>query len=303
MFSSTLRISRFTKVASFVGAAALAASVVPESKSECAKCYPRTNLKGKVVLVTGATSGIGKAVAWRFAEEGVRLVLIGRRGHLLDALKKDLQESYPSMKVHTEVLDVTDFDAVQALPDKLPCCFKDVLILVNNAGLALGVDSVDQNKISDAKTVMTTNVLGVTAFCSSFIPGMLERQAGHLVNVGSVAGHHAYKNGTVYNASKFAVRGFTEAAMIDLVGTPLRVTHVSPGMVQTAFSNVRLGNDKKADAVYENIVPLTPEDIADNIVYACTRPAHVQIADIKVYATNQARPDVSVKAGPKLGAK
>jgi NADP-dependent 3-hydroxy acid dehydrogenase YdfG len=119
--------------------------------------------------------------------------------------------------VHVEVLDVTDYAAVAALPERLPCCFKDVAVLVNNAGLALGTDSVDKNKIRDAETVMNTNVLGVVAFSSAFIPGMLARQEGHVINVGSVAGHHAYKNGTVYNASKFAIRGFTEAAMVDLV--------------------------------------------------------------------------------------
>eukprot|EP01036_Dinobryon_divergens_P024570 gene24570-33033_t len=259
-------------------------------------------MNGKVVLITGATAGIGKACSWKFAESGAKLVLVGRRQDMLDALSKDIREAYPSSKIYSVAISVTDYDAVAALPRNLPEDFQAVEVLVNNAGLALGVNPVDKNSISDASEVISTNVMGVVAFCSAFVPGMLERKAGHIINMGSVAGHYAYSAGTVYNASKYAVTGFTEAARHDLVGTPIRVTQISPGMVgNTEFSNVRLKDDTKAAAVYANIVPLDPEDVADNVYYAATRPAHVQIADIIVYATNQSGPKDVARVGPSLG--
>lgn len=220
----------------------------------------------------------------------------------MKSLKNDLINQYPKLKVHTVAMSVTDLDAINALPSSLPKEFQDVSILVNNAGLALGVTAVENNSVYDAKTVIDTNVVGVIALSSAFLPGMKERGEGHLVNMGSVAGHYAYATGSVYNASKYAVRGFTEAARHDLAGTPLRVTHISPGLVQgTEFSNVRLKDDDKAKLVYDNIEALRPEDVADNVIYAVTRPAHVQVADIIVYATNQSGPRDLQRVGKNLG--
>eukprot|EP00598_Pedospumella_elongata_P000814 CAMPEP_0184973158 /NCGR_PEP_ID=MMETSP1098-20130426/5045_1 /TAXON_ID=89044 /ORGANISM="Spumella elongata, Strain CCAP 955/1" /LENGTH=284 /DNA_ID=CAMNT_0027495591 /DNA_START=90 /DNA_END=944 /DNA_ORIENTATION=+ len=262
------------------------------------------DLKNKVVLITGATAGIGAACAWQFAEEGCHLVLVGRRDERLQSLKKDIMSSFPEVDVHTVAMSVTDKEKVANLPSSLPQKFRDVDILVNNAGLALGVTSADQNDVDAAMTVLDTNVLGTIALSAAFLPGMKKRGSGHLMNMGSVAGHYSYSAGSTYCASKYAVRGFTEAARHDLVGTPIRVTHISPGMVgETEFSNVRLGADDKAKAVYENIVPLHPNDVADNVLYAATRPAHVQIADIIMYATNQSGPKDIVRAGPSLGKK
>lgn len=207
-----------------------------------------TELKNKVVLITGASAGIGKACAERFAEHGSKLVLVGRRKHVLEDLKAALVRAHPSLRVHVAALSVSDMKAVQNLPNALPTEFKDVSILVNNAGLALGVTSAESNSVADAEQVMMTNVMGVIAMCRAFLPGMVERGEGHLINMGSVAGHYAYTSGSVYCASKYAVRGFTEAARHDLAGTPIRVTHISPGLVgNTEFSNVRLKDDKKAE--------------------------------------------------------
>lgn len=237
------------------------------SVGRSARSMPQS-LENKVVLITGATAGIGRATACRFAEEGSKLILIGRRENILKELKKDIEDAY-KVDVHTVAMSVTDFDAISALPSKLPAKFAEVDILVNNAGLALGVTSVEENSVADAKTVIDTNVLGVIAFCRAFIPGMLERGRGHVINIGSVAGHFAYTKGTVYNASKFAVNGFTMAATHDLIATPLRMTQISPGLVgNTEFSNVRLGDDTKAAAVYQDLEALDPEDVADNVIYA-----------------------------------
>lgn len=269
--------------------------------------YSRTNLKDKCVLITGATSGIGKSCAVRFASEGSRLVLIGRRENLLNDLKKELTTAYPNVRVHTVKLSVSDTDAVQQLPSKLPDNFKDVSVLINNAGCALGVATVENNSIADGVEMMETNVLGTIAMCKAFLPGMKERGEGHIINMGSIAGHVGYTTGSMYCASKFAVKGFSDAARHDLMGTPIRVTHISPGMVgNTEFSNVRFrahGNDadSKASAVYADIVALHPDDIADNVFYAASAPPHVQIAELIVFATNQAGPRDIVRAGPSMG--
>lgn len=268
-----------------------------------AKRSPLTTMKDKVVLITGASAGIGAACAMRFAENGAKLVLVGRRGDRLEELKKEINHVYPQVRILTVPLSVTDYDAVAALPKQLPMEFAEVDILVNNAGLALGVTSVESNDINDAKQVMDTNVLGTIAMCSAFLPGMKARGRGHLINMGSCAGHFSYATGSVYCASKFALQAFTSSARHDLAGTPIRVTHIAPGMVgNTEFSNVRLKDDNKAALVYQNMAVMDPDDIADNVLYAVTRPAHVQIADILVYCTNQSGPRDIVRAGPNMGA-
>jgi 3-hydroxy acid dehydrogenase/malonic semialdehyde reductase len=224
----------------------------------------KSPLSGHVILITGATSGIGEACAKRLAAHDIKLILLGRRQENLTNLKNEIQKDHPHLPIHTISLSVTDFDNVLNLPNTLPKEFSKVDVIINNAGLALGVSSVENNNIKDAETVINTNVTGTIAICSAFLPGMKERGRGHLVNMGSVAGHYAYATGSgvletcqyisfliiyisVYNASKYAIRGFTEAARHDLCGTPLRVTHISPGLVGgTEFSVVRLGDESKA---------------------------------------------------------
>lgn len=264
---------------------------------------PKSLLDNKVVLITGATAGIGKSCAKRFAEHNAKLVLVGRREEKLKDVKNELLEMYPELKIHTVSLSVTDREAVAELPDLLPDDFADVSVLVNNAGLALGVTDVASNSVDEALVVMKTNVIGVIAMCSAFVPGMKIRGEGHIINMGSIAGFYAYSNGSTYNASKFAVRGFTEAARHDLVGTPLRVTHISPGLVgNTEFSNIRFhGDDDKAKQVYDDVLALDPDDVADSVVFAAASPKHVQIAEIMLYATNQSGPKDIVRAGADMG--
>jgi len=267
--------------------------------------YAPLDLAGVPVLITGATAGIGRATAWRYAELGCRLALAGRRTERLEALEQELCERFPGLpRPILLTLDVSDMAAVEAAPAKLEAAgMAEVDILINNAGLALGVSSADQNDMADVQTMVATNVLGVMALVRAFGPGMRSRSRGHIVNISSVAAHEAYIGGSVYCATKHAVNAFTIATRHDLAGTPIRVTAISPGMVETEFSVVRMGDEEKAKKVYENIVPMVAEDVADQIIYATTRPRHVQIADIISYATNQGHAKYVVeRKGPDMGA-
>lgn len=268
--------------------------------------YAPIDLKGVPVLITGATAGIGRATAWRFAELGCRLALCGRRTELLEQLKGELLTQFPGLPEPVALtLDVSNMAQVQALPQQLAHFgMAEIDILVNNAGLALGVASADENDIGNIQTMLQTNVLGVMALVSTLAPGMKQRGVGHIINISSVAGHECYQGGSAYCATKHAVNAFTIAARHDLAGTPIRVTAVSPGLVETDFSITRFGGDEgKAKKVYENIVPLVAEDVADQIIYATTRPRHVQIADIISYCTNQGHAKYVVeRKGPDLGA-
>lgn len=256
-------------------------------------------------MVTGASSGIGEATARRLAHEGCRkLVLLARRTDRLEALKAELETTYKGTLCFLITCNVAaELDRVMQLPSELPPDFAAVDILINNAGLALGRPSADENALEDIQKVLTTNVTAAIALASAFLSGMRSRGRGHLVNVGSIAGHQAYAGGSVYIASKHAITAFTAGARHDLVGTPIRVTCVSPGAVETEFSVVRFGGDaEKAKAVYKDFACLRAEDIADQIVYCVTRPAHVQVADIISLATNQSGPMDIARAGPTLGA-
>lgn len=268
--------------------------------------YATLDLRGQSVLVTGASAGIGLATAWRFAELGCRVALCGRRTELLEEQKRQIQEKFPGVPEPLAVkLDVTDMEQIKALPERLAAAgMTEVDILVNNAGLALGLNTADTNDIGDIQTMLATNVSAVMALVATFAPGMKARGRGHIINISSVAAHEAYIGGTVYCATKHAVNGFTIAARHDLAGTPLRVTAISPGMVETDFSKVRFsGDEDKAKKVYEGIVPLVAEDIADQVIYAATRPRHVQVADVISYATNQGHAKYVVeRKGPNMGA-
>lgn len=264
--------------------------------------YKALEIKGECALITGATAGIGEACAWRFAEAGCKCVLVGRRSERLDALKAALEAKFPGAEHKCVTLDVCELDKVAALPGELKAAGYEVDILVNNAGLALGTSTVDTNVVADVVTMMSTNVTSLIAMTSAFVPGMKERNRGHLINIGSIAGHESYPGGSVYCATKHAVTAFTTAARHDLVSTPVRVTCISPGMVNTEFSTVRLGDKNQADKVYENLEPLVGADIADQVIYAATRPLHVQVADIVCYCTNQSAAKSIARVGPSLGA-
>ena len=255
------------------------------------RLYAPAPIEGRCALVTGASSGIGLATAERLAELGCRLVVAARRSDRLEDLAAKLRADFGAA-VHCVTLDVTDVDAVAALPAALPADFADVSILINNAGGALGTAKCTENDMTDVATMLDANVKGVVACVRAFSPGMVERGEGHIVNISSIAGVEWYGGGSVYCATKAAINAFTYASRKDLHDTPVRVTSISPGFVNTEFATVRFkGDTEKANNVYKGMKyggPLLAEDIADNIVYALTRPGRVQICDTLVYPTSQA---------------
>ncbi|GAX83682.1 hypothetical protein CEUSTIGMA_g11107.t1 [Chlamydomonas eustigma] len=250
--------------------------------------YKSADLRGKTVLITGASSGFGEAIAWRCAELGGKLILLARRKERLEILQSEITAEYPDVEINLVVMDVRNTEEVQSLPSSLPPAFREVDILINNAGLALGTDPVQSNSIEDIKTMLDTNVLAVAVFTKVFTPGMVAKNSGHIVNIGSTAGHESYAGGSMYCASKHALRAFTNAARDDLVGTDIRVTLISPGAAETEFSIVRFKGDvDKAANVYKGFAAMNAADVADQIVFAITRPPHVQINDIIVTSVHQ----------------
>ena len=238
----------------------------------------------KTIFITGATAGFGKAMAQRYAKEGWQLILSGRRAERLDELKAALAPA----KVHTVVFDVRDRqscdDAVAALPDE----FKDVDALVNNAGLALGMEPVQSCSLDDWETMIDTNIKGLTYMTRAVLPAMVERNQGHIVNLGSIAGNYPYPGGNCYGGTKAFVKHFSKNLRADLTGTRVRVTNIEPGMCETEFSEVRFRGDKNAAAdVYQGVDALTADDIAECIYWATALPAHVNINSIEVMPVQQ----------------
>lgn len=247
-----------------------------------------TILTGKTVFITGASSGIGVACARVFAREGARLILSARRKVRVDALAKELQETHGT-EVLSMQLDVRQQPAVEKAVQDLPAAWQGIEILVNNAGLSRGLDKLHEGKLQDWEEMIDTNVKGLLYVSRAVIPGMVARRMGTIINIGSIAGHEVYPGGNVYCATKFAVDALTRGLRHDLVDTPLRVCTVDPGLVETEFSVVRFrGNEERAKTVYQNLAPLTGEDVADAVLFCATRPAHVQIAELIVLPTNQA---------------
>jgi 3-hydroxy acid dehydrogenase/malonic semialdehyde reductase len=245
------------------------------------------DLAQKTAFITGASSGIGLATARAFAAQGARLILAARRQDRLDAERSTLTGA--AEEVHTLGLDVTDHAAVERAVAALPQEWQAIDILINNAGLSRGLDKVYEGKRQDWEEMIDTNVKGLLYVTRAVVPGMVKRGQGHVVNIGSTAGRMTYPNGAVYCATKAAERSITEGLREDLLGTPLRVTTIDPGMVETEFSQVRFRGDKsRAAKVYENITPLTPDDVADAILYAVTRPAHVNISEVLLTPVAQA---------------
>lgn len=228
------------------------------------------------------------ACARKFAQEGANLLLCARRVDRLESLKSELLSKYPAINIHIFQLDVRDNDAVVIALSALPDEWKQIDVLINNAGLSRGLDKFQDASIQDWEEMIDTNVKGLLYVSKAIVPGMIERGKGHIINIGSIAGREVYPRGHVYCASKHAVDAITKGLRMDLVDTSLRVTTVDPGLVETEFSIVRFrGNEDKAKAVYQNLVPLSPDDVADAVVWAATRPAHVQIADIVIFPTAQ----------------
>ena len=247
-----------------------------------------TTLKESTVLITGASSGIGSSCAVKFAEAGARLILIARRKDRLAAMASKLK------KLHgTECLilglDVRDRKTVVRKLSKLPKEWHSIDVLLNNAGLSRGLDKLHEGTIEDWEEMIDTNVKGLLYVSRTLIPGMVARGKGTIVNIGSIAGHEVYQRGNVYCASKHAVDALTKGMRLDLVDTPLRVCTVDPGLVETEFSNVRFrGDTDRAKQAYQNLTPLTPDDIADAVLFCATRPLHVQLAEIIILPTAQA---------------
>lgn len=241
----------------------------------------------RIALITGASSGIGEACARKFAEGGYDLILTARRAEKLAELKAELEAE--GTKVKTLTFDVRDAEAAEKAVDSLEPEWRKINVLINNAGLALGLDKEYEGDPDDWNTMIDTNIKGLLTMTRLIVPGMVERNEGHVINIGSVAGDAAYAKGNVYCATKAAVKTITDGLRIDLAETAVRVTNLKPGLVETNFSNVRFhGDNQRADNVYKGITPLTGADIADVAFYAAAAPKHVQIAEVLILATHQA---------------
>lgn len=242
----------------------------------------------KIVLITGASSGIGEGCARKFASEGARLILNARRAYRLESLARELKDAY-NADCYVMPFDVCDREEAEAALESLPDEWKSIDILINNAGLAVGVDKEHEGNTDDSDIMIDTNIKALLSMTRLVVPGMVRRGCGHVINIGSIAGDAAYPGGSVYCATKAAVKALSDGLRIDLVDTPLRVTNIKPGLVETNFSVVRFRGDRqKADNVYKGIQPLTGDDIAEVAYFAASAPEHMQVAEILVMPTNQA---------------
>jgi serine 3-dehydrogenase len=250
------------------------------------------SLREKIVFITGASSGIGKSCARAFAGEGAKILMAARRKDRLNALAAELKTDLGASSYCLQ-LDVRDQAAVAKAVADLPAAWAAIDILVNNAGLSRGLDKLHEGKLDDWEEMIDTNVKGLLYVSRAVIPEMVKRAAGHIVNIGSIAGHEIYPGGNVYCATKFAVNAISRGLRMDLSGTPLRVSTVDPGMVETEFSLVRFrGDGEKAKKVYHGLTPLSPDDIAVAVVFCATRPPHVNISEMIVMPQAQASPMV-----------
>ena len=244
-------------------------------------------MKNKIVLVTGASSGIGAACAKVFAGAGAQLILAARRKERLQELVEKLNLS-PSQFYLLE-LDVRDRVAVESVISSLPSQWSAIDVLINNAGLSRGLDKLYEADFQDWEEMIDTNIKGLLYMTRYIVPGMVSRGGGHIINIGSIAGHQTYPGGNVYCGTKAAVKSISEGLKQDLLGTPVRVTSVDPGLVETEFSEVRFhGDSDRAKKVYQGLTPLTPDDVADVVFFCATRPVHVNINDVILMPTDQA---------------
>jgi len=242
----------------------------------------------KIALITGATSGIGKAVALKLAQKNFNLIITGRRKDLLEELKKELGIKY-KCDVLSLNFDVRDKEMVEEMLDSIPDSWRGIDVLINNAGLAVGLNPIQTGEIEDWEQMVDTNVKGLLYVTRKIVPMMIKNGSGHIINISSIAGKEVYENGNVYCATKHAVDALTKGMRIDLVKHRIKVTSIAPGMVDTEFSLVRFKGDKeRADKVYEGFTPLFAEDIAEAILFVVTRPPHVNINDMLIMPTAQA---------------
>lgn len=251
--------------------------------------FSTNRVKGKIALITGATSGIGKSCAIALAKLGMNLIVTGRRENLLIELKKELEEKF-SVQVLAIQLDVRNADEVKDKLSSLSNEWKNIDILINNAGLAAGLDKLYHNSTEDISNVIDTNIKGLLYVTNAIVPHMIERDVpATIINIGSVAGDAAYAGGAVYCASKAAVKILSDGLRIDLVDTKIKVTDVKPGLVETNFSLVRFkGDEERAKKVYQGVEPLTPDDVAETVAYIANLPDNVHIAEITLLCNNQA---------------
>lgn len=253
------------------------------------------SLKGKIVFITGASSGIGKACAYQFAEAGANLIISARRFDLIKKIETDIKE-----KFHVEILsfklDVRNKNEVEEIISKLPDEWKKIDILINNAGLAKGLAKLYEDNPENWEEMIDTNVKGLLYVTRAIVPLMVERKSGHVINIGSIAGRAAYPNGSVYCATKHAVLAINNSLRMDLIDKNIRVSTVDPGMVETDFSNVRFNGDKeRAKNVYKGLTPLTADDIADTVLFCATRPSHVNISEVVITPIAQANAFVAYR--------
>ena len=256
-------------------------------------------MEAKIVFITGASSGIGEGCARKFAREGWNLILNARTVSKLEELKAELEGAY-GVRVYILPFDVRDRKLAATSLESLPEEWKAIDVLVNNAGLVIGVDKEFEGNLDEWDIMIDTNIRGLLAMTRLVVPGMVERGRGHIINIGSIAGDAAYPGGSVYCATKAAVKALSDGLRIDLVDTPLRVTNIKPGMVETNFTVVRYRGDKEAaDNFYKGIRPLTGDDIAETVYFAASAPAHIQIAEVLLMPTYQATGTISYKKKPE----
>lgn len=245
-------------------------------------------MANKIALITGATSGIGEGCARRFAQGGYDLILTGRNTAKLELLKRHLETDY-NITVLALAFDIRNREAAKKAVNYIPEQLRNIDVLINNAGLARGLEPEYEGDFEDWDQMIDTNIKGLLTMTRLIVPGMIQRNHGHIINIGSVAGDAAYAGGNVYCATKAAVKAISDGLRIDVAHTKVRVTNVKPGLVETNFSNVRFhGDNARANKVYEGITPLNGDDIADVAFYAASAPEHVQIAEVLVLATHQA---------------
>jgi len=245
------------------------------------------DLMGRTILITGASSGIGASMARLFAREGARLVLCARRLDRLERMAEEIRAAHDS-DILVHAIDVRDRKAVEGLLQRLPEAWREVDVLVNNAGLSRGLEPFPKNDPEDWDEMISTNISGLLHMTRQVLPGMLARRRGDIVNIGSTSSHEVYPNGAVYCATKHAVDAISRGLRMDLADSPVRVIQISPGMTETEFSLVRFKGDKaRADKVYEGMQPLSGQDVAEAVLFALTRPSHVQVGEIVLWPTSQ----------------
>lgn len=245
-------------------------------------------LKGKIVFITGATSGIGKSCAYAFAKDGTKLILTARRKNILDEIAGDLNKKYNS-EVYTAKLDVRNYSEVKNVIDSLPDNWKSIDVLINNAGLGRGLNKLYEGNPEGWDEMIDTNIKGLLYVTREIVQGMVKRQSGHVINIGSIAGYQAYTKGGVYCATKHGVKAISDSLRMDVIDKNIRVSTVDPGAVNTNFSNIRFyGDEEKAKNTYRGITPLTGDDVAEAVIFVATRPAHVNINEIIIMPSVQA---------------